>query len=333
MLNISISNYFVRAVLHHAPAAGLDRTELLRQAGIPPELFDQHYARISAVRFAMLQAKAVQAMGDEFLGYGPRRLLPGTWANMCHAVIHCPTLGEALDRCCSFYRMFEDGLQPTLERHGEHLRITIEAGRPDFDYTLYAWEQMMYTLHRFASWLVRQHVPLVSIDMAAPVPAHIDDYRHVFLGQPVQFDRPRFALTLSSQVAALPLEQNEQSLHHFLHHPLLVLLVQQYKQQSWSQRVRQALSKNLHLSPTIDDIAADLKLHQQTLRRRLASEGASYNEIKNQCRRDTALYYLGKPHLSIEHIALQTGFSETSAFTRAFKQWTGVPPRLYRRRQ
>lgn len=333
MRNISISNYFVRAVLHHAPAAGLDRAQLLEQAGIAPELYHQHYARISAFRFAMLQAKTIQAMEDEFLGYGPRRLVPGTWANMCHAVINCSTLGDALKRCCSFYQMFEDGLQPTFSKQGETCRIVLAPGRQDFDYGLYAWEQMMYSLHRFASWLVRQHVPLVAIDIAAPPPPHAEDYRHVFLAQPVQFDRPQFALTLSSRVAELPLEQNEQSLHHFLHHPLLVLLVQQYKQQSWSQRVRQALSKNLHLSPTIDDIAAELKLHQQTLRRRLAREGASYNEIKNQCRRDTALYYLGKPHLSIEHIALQTGFSETSAFTRAFKQWTGVPPRLYRRRQ
>jgi len=49
-------------------------------------------------------------------------------------------------------------------------------------------------------------------------------------------------------------------------------------------------------------------------------------EIKNRLRRDTALHFLGKRGLSIEEIAHRAGFSESSAFIRAFKGWTGKPP-------
>ena len=56
-----------------------------------------------------------------------------------------------------------------------------------------------------------------------------------------------------------------------------------------------------------------------------------FKELKNQARRDTALHFLGKQGLSIEEIAHRAGFSESSAFIRAFKGWTGVTPYSYRK--
>ena len=64
--------------------------------------------------------------------------------------------------------------------------------------------------------------------------------------------------------------------------------------------------------------------------RRLKDEGSSYQQIKDNLRRDTAVYFLSRPELSIDEIALQLGFSEPSAFHRAFKKWTGVTPGVYR---
>jgi AraC-like DNA-binding protein len=83
--------------------------------------------------------------------------------------------------------------------------------------------------------------------------------------------------------------------------------------------------------PELVSVAADLDVHPQTLRRRLTAEGTTFKEIKNQLRRDTALHYLGKQGLSIEEIAHRSGFSESSAFIRAFKSWTGVTPYSYRK--
>ena len=74
-----------------------------------------------------------------------------------------------------------------------------------------------------------------------------------------------------------------------------------------------------------------LNMTPQTLRRRLKEANTSYQEIKDAIRKDASVYYLSKPDLSIDEIALLMGFSEASSFHRAFKKWTGKTPSNFRR--
>ncbi|MEX1669923.1 AraC family transcriptional regulator [Zhongshania guokunii] len=330
MRNISVANYFLHAVLRNAAEKGLDPAQLLHEAGISAELLKQQNARIPAVKFGKLQAITMRAMKDEFLGYGPGRYLPGTWTNMCYSLINCATLGHALARYCRFYQMFEWGLQPRFEINGDEARLILDRGDPNYPYGIYAFELIMFNLHRFSSWFTQQHLPLIAVNLEYSAPDHAEEYRHLFLGQAIYFDKPQTELVFHRSLTELPAKQTEQSLHRFLQHPILVFLIQQYKEKSWTAQVRIIINKNLVNTPGIDEIAEQLNLHPQTLRRRLAQEGSTFNEVKTQCRHDTALYYLGKSKLSIESIAQRTGFSEASAFTRAFKTWTGMTPQHYR---
>jgi AraC-like DNA-binding protein len=70
----------------------------------------------------------------------------------------------------------------------------------------------------------------------------------------------------------------------------------------------------------------------RTLRRKLTDEGTHFQDIKDGLRRDTAIHLLSQPSLPVSGIARELGFSEPSAFTRAFRHWTGVSPSSYRKR-
>jgi AraC-like DNA-binding protein len=80
-------------------------------------------------------------------------------------------------------------------------------------------------------------------------------------------------------------------------------------------------------------VAHRLHSSPQTLRRHLREEGSSFQELKDHLRRDLAIYHLGRDELSIQAITEQLGFSEPSAFHRAFKKWTGLTPGAYRAAQ
>ena len=81
--------------------------------------------------------------------------------------------------------------------------------------------------------------------------------------------------------------------------------------------------------PLLNAVAARLAVSAQTLRRRLAAEGTSFQQIRDQLRRDAAIAALATGTVSIEDISRRLGFSEPSAFHRAFKRWTGSAPRSY----
>ena len=153
----------------------------------------------------------------------------------------------------------------------------------------------------------------------------------MFLANPVQFEQPQAQLVFSRTQLEKRVTQNESSLRHFLRHPVLIMLTQDYAANSWTARVRDIIRRRLKEIPVLNDVADTLDIHPQTLRRRLASEGTTFKDIKNQVRRDTALHFLGKQGLSIEEIAHRAGFSESSAFIRAFKGWTGITPYTYRK--
>lgn len=325
---ISVSMHFVRAVLQHTLQAGVDPQSLLRRYRIPPRLLREEQARISVQQFADLQTGTMQAMNDEALGYGRRRMLLGTWDMMCHAVINSPSLGQALRRYCRFFQLVEGGLPIFMEADGGD--VCIAMGPMATERGAYLAELGLLNTHRFACWLTEEELPLRQVSFSHPRSARAADYRLMFVGNPVSFGQPRAELRIAASLLERPLVQTPETMRRYLRHPMRVMLTTSYSY-SWTARVREQLRRNLIHLPELTDVAAVLDLHPQTLRRRLAAEGSTFKQIKSDIRRDTALHFLSKRNLSVEEVAHRSGFSEASAFIRAFKGWTGLTPYSYRK--
>ncbi|HWO08502.1 MAG TPA: helix-turn-helix transcriptional regulator, partial [Polyangiaceae bacterium] len=77
-------------------------------------------------------------------------------------------------------------------------------------------------------------------------------------------------------------------------------------------------------------IARRLGLGERTLQRRLRDEGTSFAALLDEARAELARSYLGDSKLAIFEVAYLLGYSEPSAFNRAFRRWTGKSPREYR---
>ena len=92
-------------------------------------------------------------------------------------------------------------------------------------------------------------------------------------------------------------------------------------------RVENAISSLLpHGRVLVEDVARSLGMSERTLARRLSDEGLNFTEILHQLRRDLAIRYLDDRKLHVSKIAWLLGFQEVSAFTHAFKRWTGKTP-------
>jgi AraC-like DNA-binding protein len=81
----------------------------------------------------------------------------------------------------------------------------------------------------------------------------------------------------------------------------------------------------------VANIARQLHISPRTLGRKLEHEGTNFKELLDDLRRRLALSYVGGHDLGLAEIAFLLGFSQSAAFHRAFKRWTGVTPLEYRR--
>jgi AraC-like DNA-binding protein len=93
-------------------------------------------------------------------------------------------------------------------------------------------------------------------------------------------------------------------------------------------RVRSLILKHLGSAEcTIERVAADLYMHQRTLQRRLRDEGASFEGIKDELRRELALRYVCEHGVSLKRLAEMLGYAETSVVSRNFNRWFSATPR------
>jgi AraC-like DNA-binding protein len=84
-------------------------------------------------------------------------------------------------------------------------------------------------------------------------------------------------------------------------------------------------------SITVDLIARELGMSTRKLQRELKIEGATYQDLLNETRRELAERYVREGHSDLTEVAFILGFADLSTFSRSFKRWTGVSPSRYRK--
>jgi AraC-like DNA-binding protein len=92
-------------------------------------------------------------------------------------------------------------------------------------------------------------------------------------------------------------------------------------------QISQSLSQGI---PTVSNIANYFGISGRTLQRRLSDRGYSFQSLVDESRRELAERLLKESEYPLAEVAFMTGFSEQSAFNRAFKRWAGQTPRSFR---
>lgn len=161
-------------------------------------------------------------------------------------------------------------------------------------------------------------------------------HRRIFQ-TPVQFSQPVNRIVFEAICLDWPVRSaNTSLLSVFERHADTMLTAQQTQndtQKLIAQKVIEAITQPLQGEvPLIEAIARQLTLSVRQLQRELQAENTSYQLLLEETRKTLALKHLKNPDTSIHDVAFLLGFSEPSAFHRAFKRWLGQTPNSYRKR-
>lgn len=328
----TIAICFVAAALQSVQGRNLNADELLAKVGLSASLLQVPQARVSAKHYGALWRAIAAALDDEFFGQDSRRMKVGSFAMLCHSVLSCKTLAQALDRSLRFYALILDDISGSAERDAEEARIVLHERAARVPRRVFAHELLLMLLYGVSCWLVGRRIPILRTEFSYAEPAHSAEYRLMYCAD-LRFNRPNTLLAFEASYLDLPVVQNERSAKEFLRSAPESILLKYKNGSSLTARVRRRLRQFLPGTvPDFEELAQEMRMTPATMRRRLHEEGESYQSIKDQLRRDLAISYLSHSRRSVMDIAVELGFSERSAFHRAFRKWTGASPGEFRRK-
>ncbi len=157
-------------------------------------------------------------------------------------------------------------------------------------------------------------------------PAYADEYERI-LRLPVRFDAGEDGVLFPISMMDSVNPSADAALRQLLERYAADQLARIPTSARFSQRIRACVRSMLPLgSLTADIVAARFGMSERTLRRRLQEEATSYQEILDDVRAEMARHYLTKEKRGIDEVAFLLRFSDQSAFTKAFRRWTGRTP-------
>jgi AraC-like DNA-binding protein len=303
---------------------------VLAAAGIDPGALDEAEARVPHVAALALWREAARHAGDDAFGiHVAEEIRPGTFDVLGYAIRASATLGEGLERLVRYHRILHDAAVVVLrvERESASLEHVLPAEaaplpRQVAEFIVAAW----LVVARQAT--ARDFAP-VEVSFRHPEPEDLTEHRRLFRA-PVRFARATNGLRIQRGLLEAPLVKSDAGLCAVLEQHVRELLDRLPAGTTLSRRVRHAVAAGLSTGVDCDSVARKMHMSRRTLHRQLAAEGTSFTAVIDDLRRELAIRYLTERRAAIAEIAFLLGFSEASAFHRAFKRWCGRTPAEYR---
>ena len=308
---------------------GYDPVPFLRARGIDSETLLDPDATVPMSACVGLLDEGARATRDDNLGlHVAQGAELGSFDVHFYAMVSSPTLGAAFERVCRYQRLIHETSQVRLEKSGDRAVLShrlaggLAAPRQTAELLLAAWVRAG-RVATGTSWSPAE------VRFAHRAPRDSREHER-FFGAPLRFAAGENALVLPAALFDLPCRRTD---------PSLLALLDRYAADrlggpnaaTFADRARAALSEDLQSgNVTAQGLAARLKVSVRTLHRSLAAEGTSYRRLLDQLRLDIAERHLTDDRMSVAEVAFLLGFSELSAFHRAFKRWTGRTPVTFR---
>ena len=316
-----------RLAIARLKSAGVPVTPLLKRVGLTPELIADPKERLSVRSQIAFLDEAAKALKDDCIGFTLARDFDLRELGLLYYVMASSvTLGEALKRLARYSNVTNQALVFRYQ-DGNRLIISLRYSGVPRHSDRHQIEFCMFAVLRICRMLTGQNL----------VPQHFMIAHHRswgtsemgrFAGTKVHFgaDKDEFALNVDAR--ELPLIHSDGYLNDLLLKYCESTLAHRRSDMSHLRtQVENAISSLLpHGRVFVEDVARRLGMSEKTLARRLSDEGLNFTEILQHLRRDLAIRYLDDRKLHVSKIAWLLGFHEVSAFTNAFKRWTGKTP-------
>ncbi|MDP4143422.1 MAG: AraC family transcriptional regulator [Bacillota bacterium] len=328
----SISATKISAFLNNFDVYGMDTAKVVEYAGVDSLVLSSPDNRLSGLEVKMIIEAATNLTGDDNLGlHQGERLAKGFSNILGYVLMNCSALEECWTKYCRYEKLI-DSLSEShfkiVDNYAVLSNTTVEKllkdNRQFSDFKIAG-------MLSYIKLLSNKTLQIDEVHFTHSKPENASEYDRIFQCE-VCFKKSTNALIFKRDLLNIPIIEPNKNLLFVFERNTEEILQSLNNQHTYAGRVSKIVLEEIDLGnfPSIETVAKKLLLSVRSLQLYLQKENTTYMKLIREFRKKTAEKYLKDINISIDEIAFILGFSETSAFHRAFKSWTGLTPVQFR---
>jgi len=309
---------------------GIDADGFVRDGGFDPAVFRDPAARLPSDAVDMAARAAAARIADPAFALRAARCWhPSDMGALGYAWLASSSLRTAFQRLERYTRIIGERAHYRLAADARGLRIVFDPRRKDALVAALGTDYVLSVLMDMCRMNSGAALRPLEVTLRRAPPADASPWLS-FYGCRVGFDEARNSILFSARDADATLSSANRQIAGTLD-VMLVKQLAELDRSNVAARCKAVLLERLAEGESPDvDMAKVLHMSRRTLQRKLAEADLTYQKLVDDTRRDLSLRYIEDPARSITEITFLLGFSGQSAFTRAFRRWTGKSPSEYR---
>lgn len=328
---ISVST--ISDVYHVLLKKGISEELLAQQSGISRDDIENLDARIPISKLKTIWDIAKEYTNQPEIGlYVGGEIDPARFSVVAQASFQCETIRDVLRVYARFFSVVNEAASLNLIEDAEWATLEFTCFSPDW-YSISEMERMVMTSLARCDYLTGRKIRPQRFNFQHPEPAYINAYQEVCQGE-LKFSQAQTGIVFKKSVLDLRVKHGNPYLLSVLtsYAEKLLHKLKVSSRSDIKSKVRSFIRKHLAENTELDVECAAKALHmsRHTLYRKLKKEEVSFQSLVEEVRQKEAQRYLMENKVSISEVAFLLGFSELSAFSRAFKRWTGESPAKFR---
>lgn len=315
-------------------AAGGNVDQVLSAVHLDRGVFTRSDDFLPAATFAAILNEAARITNDDCFGlhfgehFDPKAIGP-----LVYVALNSPTIGAGIENVERYLHVYDSSAKWSCELEGDRGYIRFGATNLEIEDLRQSNEHgMILVLNTLRMMIGSQWAPL-EVQFAHAAPAQITEHHRIFRA-PVLFGFDMNSLVIERSLTEAPVPAADDKLYPIVKRYLERALNEIPKEDDFFAIVRKAIAESMRAGdPTLVRVAKKLGVSPRTLERRLKERGTRFKKLMDDTRRRFAMDYLDELEHTLTQVAFLLGYSEVSAFNRAFKRWTGLSPMRYRRKR
>jgi len=328
-------NDHILMLFDYLEAVGIDPEAVCKNVGISFALFQNQNHQVTIKEEEVIWQEAIAQSQDPNFGLHFGKNFQGHAKGhiLIALILNSPTIAEALKKMVSYHVLLhgEKMMHLQLKETGDLVSIQCDYYSSNPTLLRHFSESFFTASVAFILHLSNSSVVPKRINFKHKAPSSdLSEYQRL-LKAPVFFNQKHNELIFQKEALSHPIPMANPEFFQMMDNHIKNLLHSKFSTKFWTDKVAALLGKSILTEPTtLEKVSKKLAMSPRSLQGKLKNEEQSFRNIKDLVRKEIAIDYLKESQEELVDIAFLLGFSEQSTFTKAFKQWTGLPPHQYR---